>query len=67
MQVARAAMGTEKGQTSSTPNTISYLVSKMRDVLIATYRGREEQLSQYGFNVVVNAYVPKGKGNKSVT
>ncbi|MEO6883661.1 MAG: hypothetical protein ABI199_06530 [Bacteroidia bacterium] len=67
MQVARSAMGIEKGQTNSTPNTINYLIAKIRDVLMVTYRGREEQLSQYGFNVVVNAYVPKSKENKSIT
>ncbi|MEO7089081.1 MAG: hypothetical protein ABIZ51_09840 [Bacteroidia bacterium] len=67
MQAARVAMGIEKGQTNSTPNTLNYLIAKMRDVLMATYRGREEELSEYGFSVVTGSYVPKSKGKKSIT
>ncbi|MEO6883529.1 MAG: hypothetical protein ABI199_05850 [Bacteroidia bacterium] len=66
MQAARIALGIEKGQTASNPNTLTYLVSKMRDVLLAHYRGKEEQLSEYGFKVVTNSFSPKGRSIKIV-
>lgn len=45
------ALGIDKGQTSKTPNTVQYLVRAIRDVLLGTYRGREQELGDWGFEV----------------
>ncbi len=50
-QMRNIALGIDKGQTSKTPNTVKYIVKAIRDVLLGTYRGREQELGDWGFEV----------------
>lgn len=65
MQEADLALGIEQGQTIKTPGTVYHLIGKVRDRLLFVHNGVEEQLSTYGFNVVItegenNAVPPTG-------
>ena len=46
-------LGIGKGQNRETPGTGGFAVTGVRDTLLKKYRGIEENLSQYGFNVVI--------------
>jgi co-chaperonin GroES (HSP10) len=50
-QARNIVLGIDKGQTSKTPNTVKYLVKSIRDVLLGIYRGREQELGAWGFEV----------------
>ncbi|MDX1940742.1 MAG: hypothetical protein SFU99_09340 [Saprospiraceae bacterium] len=50
-QMRNIALGIDKGQTSKTPNTVQYIVRAIRDVLLGTFRGREQELGDWGFEV----------------
>lgn len=50
-QARNLALGTDKTQTSKTPNTIKYLVKSIRDILLGVFRGREQELGNWGFEV----------------
>lgn len=50
-QARNIALGIERGQTSKTPNTVKYIVRSVRDVLLGIYRGREQELGDWGFEV----------------
>jgi nitroreductase len=52
-QKAQTLMGAAKGQSINTRGTLYFLVSGIRAKLLLKYRGLEEQLSKYGFNVVI--------------
>jgi len=54
MQEARYALGTDEGQSIRTENTVYYIITSVRDKLLAVHRNHEEQLSTYGFNVVIS-------------
>jgi len=55
-------LGIAKGQLSSSPGTGLYHLTGMRDTLLREYRGEEEKLSEWGFNVVTGiAKSPKRK------
>ena len=58
MQQAKTAMGFAVGQTSETPGTLYYYMTLFRDQLLLTYRGNEEELSVWGFEVVVSGTTP---------
>jgi signal transduction histidine kinase len=45
-------LGIAKGQGATSPNTGLFLLTGMRDTLLKEYRGEEEKLSEWGFNVV---------------
>ena len=65
MQQADKALGTEQGYTSKTAGTVYNLITRVRDRLLFVHNGEEEQLSTYGFNVVItegqeNAEPPTG-------
>ena len=53
MQKANKALGTDKGQTAKTMGTVYYLILRVRDHLLLAHDGLEEELSTYGFNVVI--------------
>ena len=44
-------LGIAKGQTSKTVNTIRYYLSSVRDMLLGLYRGQEQRLGDWGFEV----------------
>lgn len=54
MDEARIALGTGKDQTARTKETVYYIITSIRDKLLAVHRNHEEQLSNYGFNVVIS-------------
>ena len=53
MQQADIALGIEQGQKSKTTGTVYNLITRVRDRLLFVHVGEEEQLSTYGFNVVI--------------
>jgi len=61
-QAARVLCGYGEGQTSQTHGTLYYEITRVRDLLLIAYDGNEEQLSLWGFNVVVSA---TGGGKKA--
>ena len=52
-QKAQTLMGVAKGQSINTRGTLYFLVSGIRAKLLLKYRGLEENLSKYGFNIVI--------------
>lgn len=54
MQEADIALGIEQGQTAKTAGTVYFLITRVRDRLLFVHKGTEEQLSTYGFNVVIS-------------
>ncbi|MBK7872230.1 MAG: hypothetical protein IPJ74_16925 [Saprospiraceae bacterium] len=50
-QTRNIALGIDKGQSSKTPNTVKYIVKSVRDLLLGTFRGREQELGDWGFEV----------------
>lgn len=50
-QMRNIALGLDQGQTSKTPNTVKYIVKSVRDLLLGTFRGREQELGDWGFEV----------------
>ena len=55
MQAANTIFGVEVGQNSKSPGTLYNYLAAIRDLLLVIYRGNEEQLSTWGFDVVVSA------------
>lgn len=45
------ALGTKKGQKSSTPGTVLFYVTSVRDMLLGLNKGNEQALGDYGFVV----------------
>lgn len=66
-ELARNLCGYGEGQTSETPDTLYYLVTQVRDLLLVAYDGNEEQLSTFGFNVVVSTSTSSGGGDTPST
>ena len=54
-QARNIALGIDKGQTSRTPNTVKYIVKSIRDTLLGLFRGREQELGDWGFEVNFNS------------
>lgn len=50
-QTRNIALGIDRGQNSKTPNTVAYMVRSVRDVLLGSFRGREQELGAWGFEV----------------
>ena len=61
MEQSRIKLGIDKGQTSKTRGTAYFYITKFRDALLTEYKGEEEHLSEYGFNVVVSTSTPGKK------
>ncbi len=57
-------LGYAEGQNSTTPGTVYYTICAIRDRLLSVYQDTEEQLSEWGFKVVISSHKPgKKKGN----
>lgn len=54
IQKADKALGTEEGQTSDTTGTVYNLTGTARDILLFKNPQEEEELTTYGFNVVIS-------------
>lgn len=54
------AVGTGKGQTSTTPGTVYNLVNRAKKTLLIAHEGKEEQLETYGMKVKVSLSKPRG-------
>jgi hypothetical protein len=50
---AARLLGIDKGQSINTPGTTYNTTAHIRDILLAYYKGTEEELSNWGFDVVV--------------
>jgi hypothetical protein len=61
---ARVILGVDKGQTSNTGGTVLYLLTSARGMLLNKYRGTEESLSEFGFEVVISQSTPGRKKKK---
>jgi len=48
---ANLALGIGKSQNSKTSNTVLSILTASRDTLLGIYRGQEEALNDWGFNV----------------
>lgn len=59
-QSRNLALGTAKGQTTKTPGTVAYLVRSVRDILLGIYRGQEQKLGDWGFEVNFNTTSSNG-------
>ena len=63
MQQARQKYGTDKGQTSNTPETLYNNTVLIKEFLLALNPGTEENLSEWGFNVVVGTAKSPSRNN----
>ena len=54
MQQATDLMGFGVGQSSETPGTLYHYTTLIRDLLLVVYHGNEEELSRFGFDVVIS-------------
>lgn len=63
IQAANTALGTAAGQTSDTEGTVYNLTGRVRDRLLFVHDGEEEELTPFGFNVVID----KSRGKKTVS
>ncbi len=54
-QARNIALGIDRGQNSKTPNTVKYIVKSIRDTLLGLFRGREQELGDWGFEVNFNS------------
>jgi len=54
-QERNLALGIQKGQKSYTPDTVLFIVKKVRDFLLGHFRGLEKKLGEYGFEVNQNS------------
>ena len=63
-ELVRNTCGYGEGQNSETPNTLYWFFTQIRDLLLLVHDGNEEQLSTWGFNVVVSESRPPGPGEQ---
>ena len=61
MQKFRGMLGVEVGQNMSTPDTIYYFMGLCRDLLAVKFRGNEDEMSTWGFDIVISSVVPHKK------
>ena len=61
---ADIALGINEGQDSNTEGTIYFIMTAIIDRLLLFYKGKEEQLSTFGFNVVKDKV--RGRVTRSV-
>ncbi|MBI4931585.1 MAG: hypothetical protein HY841_12520 [Bacteroidetes bacterium] len=65
MQEAKTIYGNGKGQDVETPGTLYNMEDEVKDILLHENKGNEEELSQWGYNVVVgSAKSPKPRQKK---
>ena len=53
MQSSRKLLGIDKEQSSFSQGTVLNVILRVRDLLIAMYKGSEEKLGAWGFDVIV--------------
>lgn len=63
MMQLRTLLGLEAGQTMSDRNATLAHLALIRDSLLLTYKGLEENLSEFGFNVVIGQASSRPKGD----
>jgi hypothetical protein len=63
MQQARKLYGVDKGQGIDTPGTLLYTLDLIRSALLKKYKGNEEALGEFGFDIVIGT--AKAKTSKS--
>ena len=62
MEQAQAVIGTGKGQNVNTPGTLYHVSDAIKSFFLNYYKGNEEAISEWGWNVVVGkAKSPKRK------
>lgn len=61
MKESYTLIGTAKGQTSDTPNTLYNATKRIKQFLLATQSQNPEKISSWGFDVTVGQAKPKGK------
>jgi len=59
-------IGTGKGQKVSTEGTLYYIIGRVRNRLLDLHKNHEEQLEQWGFNIVITETTPN-RPDKRVT
>lgn len=59
MQQADKLLGYEQGMTSRTEGTIYNALARIRDFLLAVFKGSEESLGAWGFDVVLGGSTPE--------
>lgn len=64
MDQARKILGTSVGQTINTEGTLFYLIDIIKRVLLTKYRGEEESMSPFGFDVVKGKAKSGGRTKK---
>ena len=66
IQRSEKALGLADGQNVRTEGTGLFLVTKVRDVLQAEYKGNEKEMEGFGYNVVMgSAAAPKPRAKKT--
>jgi hypothetical protein len=55
VQRSETNLGLANGQTVRTEGTGLFLVTKLRDVLLAEYKGQEKQMEGFGYNVAMGS------------
>ena len=58
-QRSNNTLGLSNGQTVRTDGTGLFLVTKVRDLLLAEYKGGEKQMEGFGFPVVITTAAPR--------
>ena len=64
MQRSRKLLGIDKGQSSFSRDTVLNTILRTRDLLIALYKGSEEKLGAWGFEVIIGTTQPFAKKRK---
>ena len=64
MQRSRKLLGIDKGQSSFSRDTVLNTILRTRDLLIALYKGSEEKLGAWGFDVIIGTTQPFAKKRK---
>jgi len=64
MNQARVILGTHTGLTINSPGTLYYLVNLVKRYLLVRFAGVEEELTPFGFNVVIGTASGIGRKRK---
>jgi hypothetical protein len=62
---SRVVLGISENQNSQIEGTVYNLITRVRDILLGIYRGQEEKLNEWGFNIVGGTSVPGRKAAKA--
>ncbi len=64
-QDADKLLGTAEGMTGENEGTVYALLLDAKDDLLHAFRGREQALESFGFNVVIGTSTPTGGGRQT--